>query len=121
MEANGYRFTQTTASAAFKNGEFAGKTIGEISAGLREGSILPSQLPVEVIEREGQVLLLNTRSSLSLVRGGVAPSEWTIINRTGDAFYEKLLTERLLRNELTNAGTEVLRITGVGKGASSLR
>jgi hypothetical protein len=114
------KFTQTTASIAFKNGPFAGKTIGEVAAGLRSGAINPSQLPVDVIIRNGQMLALNTRSALALLRGGIDASKWTIINRTGDAFFEKLLTERLARNGLSELGTEVLRISGAGKNASAI-
>jgi hypothetical protein len=43
-----------------------------------------------------------------------------MVNRTGDAFFEKVLTERLARNGLTEAGTNVLRITGMGKNASAI-
>ena len=113
------KFTQTTASIAFKNGPFAGKTIGEVAAGLKSGAISPSQLPVEVIVRNGQMLALNTRSTLALLRSGIDVSKWTIVDRTGDVFFEKLLAERLAHNELTELGTEVIRITGVGKSASA--
>jgi RHS repeat-associated protein len=114
------RFTQTTASATFKNGPFAGRTIGDIAGALRSGAVKPSELPVGVITREGNPLILNTRSSLALLRGGVSPADWTINDLTGDPFYEELLTQRLANNGLTNEGTDVLRITGAGRWASWL-
>jgi RHS repeat-associated protein len=51
-------FTQTTASAFFRNGEFAGQSIANVAQGLRSGAISPSQLPLQVISREENVLTL---------------------------------------------------------------
>ena len=78
-----------------------------------------SQLPVDVVVLGGQTLAINTRSTLALTRAGVPTSQWTIVNRTGDAFFENVLTERLARNGLTDLGTDVLRITGAGPNASA--
>ncbi len=120
LEAAGIRFTQTTASAVFRNGEFAGQTIGDVAGGLRSGAISPGQLPLDVIVRDGNVLSMNTRSTLALMRGGVSPSNWSLVNQTGNAFFESLLNARLGANGLTSAGTDVLRITGGGAGFSVL-
>jgi hypothetical protein len=35
-----------------EGGPFAGKTIGEVAAGLRSGAINPSELPLDVITRD---------------------------------------------------------------------
>ena len=113
-------FTQTTAGGKFKNGPFAGRTIGDVSAGLRSGQISPEQLPVEVIRRGGETLALNTRSSLALRRGGVRRSDWTLRDVTGDPAAEEVLTQRLLHNKMSG-GSDVIRITGAGGRASSLR
>jgi hypothetical protein len=48
-------------------------------------------------------------------------ARWTIVYRTGQAESERILSERLARNGLTDAGTETLRITGAGRTASSLK
>jgi hypothetical protein len=114
------RFTQTTASATFKNGQFAGRTIGDIAGALRSGAVKPSELSVGIITRDGNPLILNTRSSLALLRAGVSPADWTINDMTGDSFYEELLTQRLANNGLTSEGTDILRITGAGRWASWL-
>jgi RHS repeat-associated protein len=119
-EAGTLRFTQTTASATFKNGSFAGRTIGDIAGALRSGAVKPSEMPVGTITRDGNPLILNTRSSLALLRGGINPADWTINDMTGDPFYEELLTQRLAKNGLTNEGADVLRITGAGRWASWL-
>jgi hypothetical protein len=63
---------------------------------------------------------VNTRSSLALIRGGVSPADWVTNDVTGDPFFEQVLTEHLAYNRLTDAGTDVLRITGAGKWASWL-
>jgi hypothetical protein len=116
------RFTQTTASAEFSaKGLFAGKTIGQVSNELRSGILNPSQIPVQYIESEGVNLLVNTRSALSLMRAGIPRNQWNLVNVSGDAVIQANIADRLLRNGLTGQGTDVLRITGAGKAASSLR
>lgn len=116
-----FRFTQTTASKWFsKEGTFSGRTIGSVVNDLRTGVLKAADIPVEYIERDGIKLIVNTRSSLALRRAGIPESEWKLINKTGDALTEAKITERLARNELTQEGVDVIRITGSGKNASSL-
>lgn len=55
----------------FASGEFAGSTIGEVALGLRAGSILPSQVPIQFIAIEGQIVTLNNRSLTALRRAGM--------------------------------------------------
>ena len=120
--ANAYpKFTQLTASPFFRHGPFVGRSIGEVGQGLRSGAIKPSQVPVDVIVRGGNQLALNTRSLLALRRGGIKPNAIHFRNVTGHRGSERGLTRRLKRNKLTNAGTELVRITGAGPNASSLR
>ena len=114
------RFTQTTASATFRNGLFADRTIGDIAAGLRSGAIKTGELPVDLISRGGNQLIMNTRSSVALMRGGVSPADWITNDVTGDPFFEQVLDKRLAKNGLTDAGTDVIRITGAGRWASWL-
>jgi hypothetical protein len=85
------------------------------------GTIKPSALPVDMIVRGESTLALNTRSFLALRRAGIDPSNITFRNVTGSPTFERILSERLMRNGLTNAGTDVLRITGAGPRSSSLR
>jgi RHS repeat-associated protein len=115
------KFTQSTASTTFNHGPFKGRTIGDVASGLQTGAISPKQLPLDVVVRNGSTLSLNTRSLLALRRGGISPSRFVVNNRTGDAFFEGLLTKRLAKNKLGSSGAEVLRITGLGPHASSLR
>lgn len=112
-------FSQTTASPMFRHGPFAGQTIGDVAGGLRAGKIHPGDLPVDVMVRNGETIGLNTRSMLALRRGGIDPADWILNDVTGVPGMERLLTERLLRNQLTG-GTDVLRITGAGRNASNL-
>jgi hypothetical protein len=116
------RFSQTTASSSFSaEGSFAGRTIGQVANGLRNGQISSNQVPVGFVSRDGIMLIENTRSSLALRRANIPASEWSFINKTGNPLVEGNITNRLFRNNLTNQGTETLRITGAGKGVSSLQ
>lgn len=96
--AGSLRFSQTTASSTFRNGPLAGRSIGDVASGLRSGAIKPGELPVDVINRGGNLLSLNTRSTLALMRGGVDPADWVLNDVTGDAFLENVLTQRLASN-----------------------
>jgi hypothetical protein len=116
------RFTQTTASPVFSDeGIFAGRRISELAQDLRGGVMAPEQVPVEYIVRDGNPLIVNTRSALALQRADIPQSGWNLIDRTGVPEVETRITERLLKNQLDNTGTSTLRITGQGKYISNLQ
>ena len=116
------RFTQLTASPVFDaKGAFAGKTIGDVADGLRNGSIRISDVEINFVKRGGYRLIENTRSSLALRRAGIPPEQWNLINKTGDINIEMRITDHLNHNGLTNSGSDVIRITGSGGKASSLK
>ena len=77
-----------------------------------------SDVPVKYVTIGGNKVIVNTRSSLALMRGGIPQSQWTLIDAT--ATDAAAIQARLLRNGLGPEGTPVLRITGLGSGASSL-
>jgi RHS repeat-associated protein len=116
------RFTQKTASPEFNaGGKFAGRTIGEVADDLRSGRLTPDEIPVEVVIKDGNTLVVNTRSSLALQRAGIPIERWNVIDRTGNATVEADLADRLARNGLGWGGTDTLRITGMGGSQSNLR
>jgi hypothetical protein len=116
------RFTQTTASPMFSaGGKFAGRSISQVAYELRSGALRPAEVPVEIIVRNGNRLIVNTRSSLALRQAGIPDAQWNLINRTGVPEVEANITERLARNKLGDEGSEVLRITGSGANASTYR
>lgn len=75
-------------------------------------------MPVSYVNIGGNNLIVNTRSSLALTRAGIPQSGWTLIDAT--ATDAAAIQARLLRNGLTLEGTSTLRITGLGRAASSL-
>ncbi|MGH7966667.1 MAG: RHS repeat-associated core domain-containing protein, partial [Candidatus Binatia bacterium] len=107
--ARGIQFAQRGVSATFRHGEFAGKTVQEVAAGLRSGVIRPEQLPIQVITRNGVTYTLNNRSLLALRQAGLEPT--VIRNVTGNAFFERQLTERLteLGGSVPSGFTPVIR------------
>jgi hypothetical protein len=121
MEAAGFRFTQTTASSFFsEDGVFSGKTIGEVADLLRKGLLDPESVPVRFVERNGVKLIENTRSALALLRSGIPFERWNLIDMSGTEVELKLL-QRLAENSLTDLGTTVIRITGMGQYISNLQ
>ncbi len=111
-------FTQTTAGPALGSGVFQGQAISDLANGLRSGTISPSQLPINVLDRGQGLLGFDTRSMLALRQANIPLSDWTLLDQTGVAPFEQILTQRLAANGLTEAGTDTLKITGAGPWAS---
>jgi hypothetical protein len=104
----GARFAQTSYSETFsKGGIFEGQTIDDVAGALRSGSMSAKDVPINVIVRDGNTLILNTRSAQALTRAGVPRKSWNVINRTGDEFFEGLLSGQLDRNRLDSSGTDL--------------
>ena len=88
------------------------KNVDDLVDALRNGDIKPSQVPIDYIEREGNTLILNTRSSIALTQAGIPRNQWNAVNRTGNEMYEQMLTDQLVRNKLTSSGTPTVRPSG---------
>jgi len=116
-------FAQKTYSSTFsKDGikefsELAGKpinTVDDLANALKTGTIKPQDIPIDYIVRDGNTLILNTRSSQALTQAGISRSQWNAVNRTGNQLYENMLTGQLSRNGLTSSGTPTVKISGGG-------
>ncbi|WP_203748848.1 RHS repeat-associated core domain-containing protein [Cellulomonas chitinilytica] len=110
VDIAGARFAQKDFRESFSNGDgalFWGRTIDEVAESLRSGAMSPKDVPIDVIVREGNTLILNTRSSQALIRAGIPRSSWNVINRTGQAAFEARLDGQLSRNGLTSYGTDL--------------
>lgn len=101
-------FAQRAFSETFsRGGAFSGRTIDDVAGSLRSGAMSSKDVPIDVIVRDGNTLILNTRSSQALMRAGISRSSWNVIDRTGQAAYETRLSSQLGRNGLTSLGTEL--------------
>jgi hypothetical protein len=58
----------------------------------------PGDVPVNYIVRDGQTIMLNTRSAQALEAAGIPRSQWNGVNQTGNQFFENLLNGQLGRN-----------------------
>jgi hypothetical protein len=106
-------FAQKTYNPQFSaGGKFAGQSVDDVAAALRSGTLKPGDLPIDFIVRDGNTLMLNTRSAQALEAAGVPRSAWNAVNRTGQDFYENLLTGQLQRNNLTSTGIDAVRRSG---------
>jgi hypothetical protein len=110
---DGANFAQKTFGKNFSAaGKFAGQSVDDVAAALRSGKLKPSDVPIDYIVRNGNTLILNTRSSQALTQAGIPRSQWNAVNRTGDAAFEARLTGQLQRNKLTEAGASTVRQSG---------
>lgn len=82
-----------------------GTKLGQPPAALRSGELKPGDVPIQYIVRDGQALILNTRSAQALEQAGIPRSQWYAVNMTGDAAAEARLGGQLQRNNLTSQGT----------------
>lgn len=106
------QFGQASVKSTFAHGPHAGKTVGEVAAGIRSGAISPNSLPVEYVIRNGQAVALNNRSLLALRRAGVEPT--ITRNMTGNSAAEALLNSHLRGG----VPSEVIRVRGGPAGTS---
>ena len=99
-------FAQSTFSENFSDGGlFAGLRIDDVAESLRTGALNPSDVPIDVIVRDGNTLILDTRSAQALTRADVPRRDWSVTDRTGNPEFEARLQNQLDRNELDNSGT----------------
>lgn len=95
-----------------KGGAFAGRGVDDVAAALRSGAMKPSDVPIDFIIRDGNKLILNTRSAQALEAAGIPRSQWNAVNRTGQGVFEDMLTGQLQRNGLTSEGIATVRRSG---------
>ncbi len=109
----GANYAQKTYGPMFsKGGAFAGRSVDEVADALRSGTMKPPEVPIDFIVRDGNTLILNTRSAQALEAAGIPRSQWSAVNRTGQELYENMLSGQLQRNGLTSEGISTVRRSG---------
>jgi RHS repeat-associated protein len=109
VSAEGAVWAQNTFSRMFSaGGKFAGQTVESVAAAIKNGSLSADDIPIDVIIRNGQTFILNTRSSAALMQAGVPRSAWNVVNRTGVSAFEDRLTNQLIKNAIPN-GTNTIK------------
>lgn len=91
------------------------KSVQNLTNALNKGIIKPSDVPIDYIVRDGNILILNTRSSQALTNARIPRNQWNFVNRTGNDMFEDMLTGQLERNGLTSAGTPTVIMSGGSK------
>ncbi|HYL99231.1 MAG TPA: hypothetical protein VEZ90_09770, partial [Blastocatellia bacterium] len=92
------------------------RTINDLAEGITTRVVDPQRIPVNFVVREGNALMLNTRTVTALERAGVPRNTFNAIDRTGDPLFEQLLTDQLTRNKLTSTEIPEGIITGKKHG-----
>ena len=87
-------------------------TVDDLVNAINNGKISVNDLPIEYIVRDGNTLILNTRTSQALTQAGIPRNQWRSVNRTGNRLFEQLLDGQLSRNKLTSEGISTVRLGG---------
>ncbi|MFJ4291923.1 DUF637 domain-containing protein [Cupriavidus sp. NPDC089707] len=104
-----------SAEGAARYTELAGRpiaTVDDLASAIRNGSISPSQIPLDFVDMNGTKLILNTRTSVALDRAGVPKSSWYGNNQTGvkvpgmeGSTFDDLARQQLQNNKLPPTGS----------------
>ena len=78
----GANFAQRTFSSTFRGGSLAGRSIGDVAGDLCSGALAPKDVSVGMIVRDGNTLILNTRSAQALMQAGIPRAAGSVIDRT---------------------------------------
>ena len=89
-----------------------------MSNALKNGKTSVEHVPIDYIVRDGNTLILNTRSSQALIKAGIPRTEWNAVNRTGNVKFENMLSNQLSNNKLTTEGVETVRQTQGGNNGN---
>ncbi|HEM3576167.1 hypothetical protein [Streptococcus suis] len=87
-------------------------SVSDLANAIKNGKIDPSKLSIDYINRDGNILILNTRTSQALTQADIPRNQWSVIDRTGNPFFEEQLNGQLHRNKLTSEGISTVRIGG---------
>ena len=113
LESDQILFGQRTVGKCFsERGIFSSMPLSKVVNGLRNGTISPNKIPIELIVRDGKKITLNNRSLLVLKRAGIKPT--VVIDRTGIKKYEEILSEHLRKS----VPSDTLRVRGGEPGTS---
>lgn len=64
------------------------QSVDDLAAAITNGTIRVKDVPVSFVVRDGERVILNTRTSAALNRANVPMSDWVGINKTGQTAYE---------------------------------
>jgi hypothetical protein len=78
------KFGQRGVSPEFsKKGRFSGADIDDVAAKLRDGDLLPADVPVQYVWVNGEKVVVNNRSATVLSKAGIPQDKWVMEDMTG--------------------------------------
>ena len=90
-------------------------TIDDVAGRLKSGAMQISDVEIQYIVRDGNTLILNTRSAQALERAGIPKWKWNAVDMTGDPGAERRLSRQLRLIRLDNQGFKDVRSKGGSK------
>ena len=80
-------------------------TIDDLAGALQSGAVSASRIPVNIIKRGANTLILNTRTAQALERAGIPRRLWNAVDQSGVQKFEQMLSDQLKRTQLSPVGT----------------
>lgn len=104
------RFSQKSVSGTFDpDGLFKGATRESVVQGLRNGTIDPSSMKINYLERDGFMVMENSRSASSLIEAGVPQSKWNLQPAKPNTAAAGRIKEHLQHNNLPPTGVSSVK------------
>lgn len=108
-----------TASTTFANGTFEEAAISDIARALRAGTVIPSDLMINVLDRGLELLGFDTRSMLALRQANIPLSDWTLIDQTRNQAFESARPFAYAQTDLRTPAQKLCGLLGVGSLSAS--
>lgn len=104
---NNANYAQSWYGERFSDGgKFSGQTIDQVAEQLRNGTLKPSEVPIDYVTNpDGSTVMANTRSAQALERAGIPRDQWVGNDITGDPEAAGRVEAQLARNGLPPEGT----------------
>ena len=105
MGMAGANYAQRDYGKAYdRRGRLQGWEIKDVVEALNNKKLMPADVVIDFVQRDGHWLIRNTRSSQALEQANIPREQWYVRDMTGDPDTEYRLNRQLKRSDLTSEG-----------------
>ncbi len=86
------------------------KTVDDLAEALKAGKIKPSDIPVDMVVKDGNKLIVNTRTAAALEKANIPRKAWVVTDMTKDADTMERVSANLKDAKLDSKGTDTVTL-----------